>query len=137
MDDPDDTGAPTRRPRWLVLAAWGVIAALVVGGAAAYGGFVVGRSTDLGVGSRHRVTVHPQLGCANPAPLTLGNTTWDSESASPSTWSGPVPGTLTITMIDAEPPHARHAVFVADEGGQVSFSGGLGRWSSMPCAVGG
>jgi hypothetical protein len=119
------------------VAAWGVVAILVAGGAATYGGFVVGHQTDLGVGSRHAITVRPQAGCANPAPVVVGHTVWDSETASPPSWTGPVHGTLTVTRIDPDPPHLRHAVFVADDGGQVSFSGGVGRGSLLTCAVSG
>lgn len=139
MGDDDWGGAARpRHPTSIRLAAYGIVAVLVLGGAAAYGGFVMARPTDLGEGSRHHVTVDPAPGCANPSSIVVGHTVWDSRSISPPEWGGrPVRGVLTIVSVDPDPPHLRHAVFTAEVGGQVEYSGGVGRLSSMPCLVGG
>ncbi len=131
----DDEIMPSRSRTGVKLAAYAAIAVLVVGGAATYGGFVLGRTTDLSVGSHHRVTLHAQTGCANPAPIVIDKRVWDSEAASPLNWGDKVTGVLTVTMIDADPPHRLHGVFLADQGGQVSFSGGIDKFSSQPCAT--
>jgi hypothetical protein len=135
----DATEVPAQRPHlrftWLAL---GLVVVVIATGSIWW---ATHRSPDLSIGSKHRVAVlaHPVArgDCWNNiGGVKIGRHYWWSDDHAPDGWgTDPVPGTFLITAAPTEAGPS--AVFTADSGYIVAFSGGFPPpyFSQLTCVV--